>query len=66
MINLEYHCLLKPVDEIMSLGSDHQPLSKPVAEKMMNKSGSSTKEKTGNSQITGEPRPNKCNVWMLF
>lgn len=37
----------------MNLGSDHQPLSKPVAEKMMNKSESSTK---GKKRKTGTHR----------
>lgn len=53
MINLEYHSFLKPVNEVMNLGSDHQPLSKPSAEKMVNKSGSSTKWEAGDTQNEG-------------
>lgn len=49
MINLEYHSFLKPVNEVMNLGSDHQP----SAEKMVNKSGSSTKWEAGDAQNEG-------------
>lgn len=65
MINLEHHCFLKPLKEIMNVGSDHQSLSKTLAEKMKNKAGPSTKGKTGDSWIK-RTKAKQCSVWTSF